>query len=365
MRSTLHIAMSALLLVGLGACGNLENAPLRVGTIQGQLTEFDPAVATVSLADRPEVSTSVDGLGRFSLEGVPTGPVDLFIIATADKATRVSVKVAGGQRVDVKRVAPRFAGFFDLKVKAPHGERVEGVRVSVQGTPFTELTLDGAGRLRVGPLPDGCYALSFVGEGFPQARSTACVGEGEKKELKLELEVASEFIDRCSLTGCADGLVCGASGQCVECVEDGQCGEGMRCKGFRCGAVGPQCGACNKDGSCAPGAVCTMLPEGDTACVKECTESLDDEDLVASRCEAGFSCQHGRCLPDPARFLGCRAVAQFGAECADDARCRALGLAAGVCVGGRCTVPCAEDLECPGDSRCEDSAVGPLCSVRF
>ncbi|MCP3104412.1 carboxypeptidase regulatory-like domain-containing protein [Myxococcus sp. K15C18031901] len=362
------MAMSVLLLAGLGACGNLENAPLRVGTIQGQLTEFDPAVATVSLVDRPEVSTTVDGLGRFTLEGVPTGPVDLFIIATAEKATRVSVKVAGGQRVDVKRVAPRVAGFLELRVRATHGERMAGAQVAVQGTPFSGLPLDGGGRLRVGPLPDGCYALTLVGSSFPEAQSTACVGEGEKKELRLELELNAEFSNRCSLTGCADGLVCRNSGQCVECVEDDQCGEGMRCKGFRCGAAGPECGACTKEGRCGGGAVCLLLPEGDTACVKECTESLDDqgenEDIAASRCEAGFTCQRGRCLPDPNRFLSCQALAQFGAECADDARCRSLGLATGVCVDGLCTVPCAEDLECPGESRCEDSSVGLICSVR-
>ncbi|NTX32947.1 MULTISPECIES: carboxypeptidase-like regulatory domain-containing protein [unclassified Myxococcus] len=364
MGSRQHIALGVFLVLGLGACGNLENAPLRVGTIEGQLTEFDPEVAVVSLVGAHEVRSAVDAEGRFKLEGVPTGPAELFVVATAEKATRVSVKVAGGQSVKLQRVAPRDAGFFEMRVKSSHGERVAGVQVSVRDTPFERLVLDGAGRLRVGPLPDGCYALSIAGVGFPEVQAEACVGAGEKKELKVQLEANEELLNRCGLTGCADGLVCGPGGSCVECVLDGQCGAGMMCKGFRCAAAGPRCGACQDDGSCQVGAACQPLAEGGVACVKQCSESVNEEYIAANRCEAGFTCQQGSCLPDPARFVGCGALLQLGAECADDVRCQKLGLSGGLCLEGQCTVACTQDQECPGVSRCEDSAVGQVCSVR-
>ncbi|NVJ22921.1 MULTISPECIES: carboxypeptidase-like regulatory domain-containing protein [Myxococcus] len=364
MGSRQHIALGVVLLLGAVACGNLENAPLRVGTIEGQLTEFDPAVALVSLVGAHDVRSSVDAEGRFKLEGVPTGPAELFVVATAEKATRVSVKVSGGQSVKLSRVAPRDAGFFEMRVKASHGERVAGVEVSVLDTPFERLVLDGAGRLRVGPLPDGCYGLSIAGVGFPSVQAEACVGSGEKKELRVELEPNAELVNRCGLTGCADGLVCNPGGSCVECLLDAQCGAGMICKGFRCGAVGPRCGACDVNGGCAEGAACQLLAEGGATCVKQCSESINEEDRVANRCEAGFTCQQGSCLPDPARFEGCRALLQLGAECADDTRCQKLGLPDGVCLEKQCTVSCTQDVECPGTSRCEDSAVGQVCSLR-
>lgn len=365
MRSRFHIAMGAVLILCLGACGNLENAPLRVGTIQGQLTEYDPSVAMVALVADPEVRTTVDAAGRFTLEDVPTGTAELFIVATAEKATRVVVRVSGGKAVDVPRVEPRHAGFFEMRVKATHGERVAGVQVSVQDTPFDRLILDGAGRLRVGPLPDGCYALTLSGAGFPSLLTEACVGSGEKKELKLELIPNSGIVNRCALTGCADGLVCAPGGKCVECVQDAQCGVGMMCKGFRCGAAGPSCSACGIDGSCGTGATCHPFADGSKVCAKQCNEkgTEDEQDFAANRCEAGFTCQLGRCLPDPSRFVGCGALERLGDECADDTRCQKLGLAKGVCVEGRCTVPCTEDLECPDVSHCQDSRYGRVCSV--
>ncbi|QSQ14426.1 carboxypeptidase regulatory-like domain-containing protein [Myxococcus landrumensis] len=365
MHSRVHFMLGAALILCTGACGNLENAPLRVGTIQGQLTEFDPAVAMVALVGDPEVRTTVDATGRFKLEDVPTGAAELFIVATSEKAARVAVKVSGGKAVDVPRVEARNAGFFEMRVKATHGERVAGVQVFVRDTPFDRLILDGAGRLRVGPLPDGCYALTLTGAGFPLVTTEACVGAGEKKELKLELVPNSGIVNRCGLTGCADGLVCAPGGRCVECVQDGQCGEGMMCKGFRCGAAGPSCGACGNDGSCDKGSTCQPFSNGSSVCVKECTEAVneDEQDFAANRCEAGFTCQKGRCLPDPSRFVGCDALERLGDECADDARCQKLGLAKGICVEGHCTVPCTEDLECPDVSHCQDTRFGRVCSV--
>src|SRR3712207_2386879 len=82
---------AALLPLLMAGCGNLENAPFRVGTVRGQLTEFDPAVALVSVVGEPGVLATVDAQGHFTLEGAPAGPVELFIVATLDKAARLPV----------------------------------------------------------------------------------------------------------------------------------------------------------------------------------------------------------------------------------------------------------------------------------
>lgn len=360
MRSTFHIALAALFALGTGACGNLTNEPFRVGTVRGQLTEYDPAVALVSLVGQPGLRSNVDAEGRFALERVPAGPVELFIVATADKAARVGVTVQGGQSIEVKNVATKAAGFFDVRVKASQGERVTGAQVSVVGTPFQRLLLDDSGRLRLGPLPDGCYGVTVSATGFPLLQAEACVGPGEKKELKLDLEAAEDYINRgCGVTGCADGLRCAPHNRCVECYEDAQCGEGLSCKGFRCEGPGAWCAPCDGDWKCQAGATCQDLPEGGAACVAQC-----GEDDATNACAAGFTCQLGRCLPDASRFEGCHGLLGLNTPCDGDARCRDQGLADGRCVDGACTVPCGSDQECPDSLSCEDSVAGRVCQPR-
>lgn len=360
MRTTLHIAMATLLALGAGACGNLQNEPFRVGTVRGQLTEYDAAVALVSLVGQPGVRSNVDADGRFALAGVPAGPVELFIVATSEKAARVGVTVQGGQSIDVRGVSPKAAGFFEMRVKARGGERLTTAQVSVEGTPFQRLLLDSQGRLRVGPLPDGCYAVTVSATGFPLTQAEACVGSGEKKELKVELEADEDYVNRgCAVTGCADGLVCAPNNKCVECHQDSQCGDGLRCVGFRCEGPGKQCAPCDGDWKCQAGASCQDLPEGVAACVTEC-----GPDVSASACASGFTCQGGRCLPDAARFEGCHALLGLNTPCDGDARCRDQGLTDGRCVEGACTVPCTTDRECPGSLRCEDFAAGRVCRTR-
>jgi hypothetical protein len=355
MRSTLHNLVAALLPLLVAGCGNLENAPFRVGTVRGQLTEYDPAVALVSVVGEPGVLANVDAQGRFTLEAVPAGPVELFIVATMDKAARLPVKVPGGQSVDVMSVKPGAAGFFDLRVKASQRQRVTAGQATVEGTPFQQLLLDDEGGLRVGPLPDGCYAVTVTATGFPEARAEACVGAGEKKELKVELNGDSDGRG-CAVTGCEDGLVCAPNGRCVECADDSQCGEGMACKGFRCEGPGAQCAACDGDWKCQPGASCQEVSGSGAVCVARCGSSAD--------CDAGFTCQDSQCLPDAARFASCQALRQLNMPCDGDAACRGLGLADGLCVDGACTMRCDSDRECPGSLRCLDSAAGRVCRSR-
>lgn len=356
MRSTLHNITAALLALAVGGCGNLENAPFRVGTVRGQLTEYDPAVALVSVVGQPGALASVDEQGRFALEGVPAGPAELFVVATRDKAARLPVTVQGGQSVDVMAVSPEAAGFVDLEVKATRGQRVSGGRVTVVGIPLQQLALDGQGLLMVGPLPAGCYQVTVSATGFPEEGREACVRTGETKPLKIVLGTGPGS-NGCEATGCEDGLVCAPSGQCEECVEDSHCGEGLACKGFRCEGPGEQCAPCTGDWKCQPGASCRDVSGNGQVCVEECGDT-------AASCDAGFTCQGGQCLPDAARFGSCQALRQLNAPCADDAACRGQGLVDGRCVDSACTVSCDTERDCPGAFRCEDTTTGRVCRPR-
>ncbi|QQR42347.1 carboxypeptidase regulatory-like domain-containing protein [Myxococcus xanthus] len=372
MRSTFHIAVATLVAWCAAGCGNLENAPFRVGTVHGQLTESDPAVAMVSLVGQPGVSSPVDADGRFTLEDVPTGMAELFIIATTEKAARVQVRVLGGQSVQVQPVAPTPASFLDLHVKTTNGFRLSAAEASVEGTPFQRLLLDAKGRLRVGPLPDGCYTVTVTALGFPATQVQDCAGPGEKKELKVDLVLDESLLGQgCQEIGCEEGLVCAPNKKCLECFGNSHCGEGLTCKGNRCEGPGPQCAPCTGDWQCAAGTHCEVLPEGSAACATRCGGDDDappsvqapPDDDGSAQCAPGFTCQSGRCLPDAANFAGCHALRRMDAPCTDDASCHELGLLEGRCVSGACTAPCATDLDCPGSRRCVDSSAGRVCQA--
>jgi|GEM_PF-1103243 len=364
MRSLFQFAAAALLMSATLACGNLENAPFRVGTVHGQLTESDAAVALVSLVDQPGLSSHVDEDGRFTLEDVPAGPGELFIVATSEKAARVQVEVLGGQSIHVRPVAPTPAGFLDMRVKATNGFRLSAAEVSVEGTPFQRLLLDAQGRLRVGPLPDGCYTVTVSATGFPSTRAQACASPGEKKELQVDLEVDEALLELgCQELGCEEGLVCAPNKKCLECFGNSYCGEGLSCRGNRCEGPGPQCAPCTGDWQCAAGTHCEVTPEGSAACVARCDDPTGAplSAQTAQRCGAGFTCQSGRCLPDAARFAGCHALRRLESPCNSDASCHALGLVDGLCVRGGCTVRCETDSDCPGNLRCGSSSAGLVC----
>ncbi|MBN1205097.1 MAG: carboxypeptidase regulatory-like domain-containing protein [Myxococcaceae bacterium] len=350
MRQTPHIVMTALLSLGVGGCFELENAPFRVGTVHGQLRQSDPAVALVSVLDHPELLSAVAPDGTFTLEQVPSGEAELFIIASASKALRPALTVPGGQSVSLGLVEPAEASFLELRLKAPGYQDVDEAWIDVVGTPLQGLRPDESGRLLVGPLPDGCYTLAVSLEGFPEVRSETCVSIGETKDVKVNLPAPNSG---CTETGCSDGFHCAPDDRCVECLEDAHCGSNLVCQNSRCEGQAPFCTPCAGDWNCRSDASCQELPQGGSACVERC----DDGDA----CEDGFTCQAGQCLPDTARFNGCGAYLSLGADCEGDERCRALGLVNGLCVEAKCTLPCTEDRECSDTFRCSDTAFGRVC----
>lgn len=354
MRQNVYSVLMSLALVA-SACGGFDNTPFRTGKVRGRLTEADPAVARVSLVDNPGLSSTVAEDGSFLLEHVPAGPKELFIVASASKAVRLSVVVPGGGSARLEDVEPREAGFLKLQVKAPSRLGVGGGQVSVTGTPFEQLRLEDDGVLQVGPLPAGCYLLETSVPGFRVDQTEACVDEREIKKVKINLSKLDENLDdpNCAVAGCERGSSCLPDGRCVECLSDDQCAPGLTCRNERCEGPGAPCAPCDGDWKCRTGTRCEELPEGSAACVARC------DALVA--CAQGFTCQEGRCLPAPAQLADCAAYQNMGTPCGNDESCRARGITQGLCVASTCTYRCTSDTECPEGFACMPSETGALC----
>lgn len=153
-------------------------------------------------------------------------------------------------------------------------------------------------------------------------------------------------------TDCPAGLVCDASGSCVDpgpaCTTDTDCDAGLICVS---GACTPGSRTCRTHGDCAVGAYCD-------ATSSECTDSSTC--TTDGECAAGFWCDyratcvphgtgecrtHGDCGTAQVCIEGaCQGVAdtcQFDRECPPGA----------ACLNNECTPICATDTDClPGDS---------------
>ena len=359
MRNAMLLATVSLGLCGLlSACGSIDNAPLRVGNVRGSLTLSDPSVAVVSVVGNPDLVTSVSPGGRFELKNVPVGAVELFVLASSESALRVPVHVQGARTADLGQLAPRPGGFLELEVAAPGGQALSEASVTVEGTPLRKLRVERGGRARVGPLPEGCYAVTVYAAGFPPQAQKSCVGPGEKKPVKVDLEADPGYAQNgCQYSGCVDGRVCAQDGRCVQCTGDAHCAAGFVCSQQRCEGAGAVCAACDGDWQCSGGTTCTALPEGGSACTRACTG-------VGTCADPGFGCQQGRCLPDGSGGASsCTGLQAVGSACSEDAQCQALGLPQGVCAAGTCALPCDDEDACPSGQSCVPAPGGgaPVC----
>lgn len=216
MRARAATVLLPLALLALAGCGGLQNEPLTVGVVRGQLAEAASGQAVVSIFGQPDVFLRPNGSGEFQLDGVPQGAAELFAVANESKALRLPLVVHGGGVTDLGRVQPRPGGFVRLQLHTGSYQRLGTSKINVVGTPYQRVSVTDTGEARIGPLPEGCYALDTTAPGFGNITPEICVRELDALEVEAELPHSDGTQGRegCLVTGCQDPYVCMSDGHC-------------------------------------------------------------------------------------------------------------------------------------------------------
>jgi len=206
---------TVLLMACLGAgCGSLDNEPLRTGTIRGQLANTDTS-ALVSVIGHEALVTAPDAEGRFVLDGVPLGPVELLVVINLRQSRRLSVEVGAASIVELGPVEPAISGDFEIYVKAPGGQRVTGGSAVLVGTPLVSSVRPPEDEAEF-HLPAGCYEAVVTVPGLGGGTVNGCLEAGGLFEHILQLEVPDGSAGRegCVVTGCQGLLTCQPDRSC-------------------------------------------------------------------------------------------------------------------------------------------------------
>ncbi len=163
------LALAALL----AGCGELDNEPLRFGSVAGRISPAseDAAIAVVeSELVEGEVEDS-----RFELT-LPVGGWTLYAVSGAQVA-RVPITIEGGRRLvlDPLVTSPGASARFTFTTDAARA--IEGAEVRVFGTPFRQLrAVDSAAtELEAGTFAPGCYEGEATASGMEATAFTFCV----------------------------------------------------------------------------------------------------------------------------------------------------------------------------------------------
>jgi hypothetical protein len=206
--------LATTVLFALTACGSLDNEPLSVGVIRGQLANAD-ASALVSVVGRVDLLTTPDAQGHFELQGVPLGTADLFVVINARESRRLSVQVGAASIVELGAVAPAPSAHFEVYVSAPGGQAVTGGTVSLVGTPLGGALRPPEDELEF-RVPAGCYQALVSVPGLGTATVSGCVEAGGLLERRVTLEEPDGSAGRegCGVSGCKSFLTCQADRSC-------------------------------------------------------------------------------------------------------------------------------------------------------
>lgn len=215
------------------SCGGFFNEPLQTAAAQGRVIGADPAFGWVNVLGRPDLHSPLQSDGRFKLTGVPAQRLELLVVASRTHASLLPVTPHGARVVDLGDVLPLPGAFVLVQVTEPGGLPLAGTRISVEGTLYEQLPVDATGRLRLGPLANGCYTVVAELNGFEDVEEDVCLVSEQELPLSIELPL-SESRQGCHLTGCEDPLMCAPTGSCVECLRNDDCEEGKTCLNSQC-----------------------------------------------------------------------------------------------------------------------------------
>jgi hypothetical protein len=166
--------------IRIGTSGSLEP-----GTITGRVTDSstDAAIAGVTVATATD-STTTDAQGRYTLEDVTPGEVQVTYQAVGYATETRQVQVGGGDTVtqDVAMGAP--GSVTGRVTDAAAGNAIAGVTVAHAGGVATT---DSQGRYTISGLPAGQHLLTFSAPGFVTGEGTATVQAGQVTTFDLAL----------------------------------------------------------------------------------------------------------------------------------------------------------------------------------
>lgn len=207
--------MRTLLAIGLlcTGCGGLDNRPLSRGALAGRLPGLDRERAFVAALGEPALLAVLDASGAFTFESLPAGEAQLLAVASDERAARLAVQVEAGKAKDLGEVPLEAAGRIEVRVVAPEHQLVSAGAVSVAGTPWQGLRLDGEGDCEVRGVPRGCWAVAVEVPGLGAWQREVCVEPGEARSLELLAE-RGEASEGCRVTGCQPGYSCEPDGAC-------------------------------------------------------------------------------------------------------------------------------------------------------
>ncbi|MBL8933993.1 MAG: hypothetical protein JNM69_05560 [Archangium sp.] len=196
-----------------GACGGLDNAPLRLGVVRGVV--MNPTLDSLVIVEQlPELNAKPATDGRFEIAGVPQGQISLLVLASGTNAERLTVNVQGGAVSEVGTVAPKAGARLTVHVHVPSNQSRANAVVTVAGVVIQK-KLDREGEVEFA-LPSGCYPVNVAIRGLGAVEKQVCVEAPKYREVDFELlpPDGSPGREGCTVSGCESGYVCRSNGSC-------------------------------------------------------------------------------------------------------------------------------------------------------
>nr|UXE44847.1 hypothetical protein Hi04_10k_c3807_00012 [uncultured bacterium] len=197
------------------ACGGLDNRPLEVGSVSGTLPGCDPSLSVVGVVGNAAAQGVPDGTCAFRLDGLPPGPLELFAVASDRKVALVDAQVRTAELTAVGAIETRNGAFVHLHAAAPSHQKVMG-HLSAPDVPLPAAAFQNAGMATIGPFPPGCFRVEAMATGLGIAEASPCLPDENDTDVDVLFSEPDGSVGRdgCISSGCDEGFICSATGDC-------------------------------------------------------------------------------------------------------------------------------------------------------
>lgn len=217
----------ASIVAGLCGCGGFESHPLTHAVLRGSLVGAGPSsMATIlgkpELVDVPTASELAVLSGQtnanwaFELNDVPSGPIELLLFISGQRADRLKMDIEGGEVEELTPQVGQRISTLRVDLEAPSHQLIRRGTVRVLGTPIKRSIELSEMYLAV---PAGCYALEASVPGLGTKTVTeSCVAPGLSKSVPIYFDEpdGSPGREGCSVTKCDYDYECKKGGECEE-----------------------------------------------------------------------------------------------------------------------------------------------------